>query len=88
MASPNGRPDNRKRRESIGPRRIAEVLGVSLSTVYRLIHTGDLPAYRVRQSLRVTVANLIAFRRANRLHRDHPRIAERQQNEATTADDS
>lgn len=74
----------RQRRESVGPRRIAEVLGVSLPTVYRLIRAGDIPAYRVRRALRVTVANLLAYRRANRLVKDCPRIADRQARAVST----
>lgn len=57
----------KKRRESLGPQRAAEVLGVSKQTIYRMIRRGDIPAYRVGWSLRITVANLLAYRRANRV---------------------
>lgn len=33
---------------------IAELMRVSRATVYRLIHTGDLPSMRVGRSLRVS----------------------------------
>lgn len=61
-----------KRRESLGPRRAAEVLGVSLTTMYRMINEGDIPAFRVRHSIRITVANLLYYRRANRLVKRSP----------------
>lgn len=81
---PKPRLDGKKRRESIGPRRISEILGVSRSTAYRLIWAGEIPAFRVRGALRVTVANLLAFRRANRLHHD-PRYAQRRKRDPEEA---
>jgi excisionase family DNA binding protein len=78
-------PRPKKRRESLGPRRAAEVLGVSMTTIYRMIHQGDIPAFRVRKCLRITVANLLAYRRENRVIRRSPitgywerKLAERQ----------
>lgn len=37
----------------LSPARIAEMLSVCTMTVYRLIHRGALPAYRVARRLRV-----------------------------------
>jgi len=45
---------------------VADVLGVHIATVRRLVKSGDLVAVRVGRSLRVTDAELARFVEANR----------------------
>lgn len=56
------------RSESLTPRRVSEVLGCSLKTVYRKIHSGKLPAFRLDENgeLRIAVVDLLAFRERNK----------------------
>ena len=44
-------------------RQAARRLGVSRAEVYRLIDTGDLPAYRIGPVIRLRVAEVEAYRR-------------------------
>lgn len=54
--------------EALSPGKVAEVLNCSLKTVYRNIESGELPAFRLgdKGHLRVTVVDLLAFRKRNR----------------------
>lgn len=46
---------------------VATQLRVSKMTVYRLIHTGELPASQFGKTMRVAKADLAAFKKAARL---------------------
>jgi excisionase family DNA binding protein len=48
-------------------RTVAEELGVSVHTVYRMVHDGALPGVRVGSVLRVPRAALEAFLEENRI---------------------
>lgn len=43
---------------------VAQVFGVGRMSVYRLIHAGDLPAYRIGRSFRVEPAAVERYLRA------------------------
>jgi len=43
------------------PDEVAAALRVAKMTVYRLIHTGDLPAVRIGRSFRIDAAELAAW---------------------------
>ncbi|MDG2263210.1 MAG: helix-turn-helix domain-containing protein [Actinomycetota bacterium] len=47
------------------PNDVAADLQVSSMTVYRLIHSGDLPAVRIGRSFRVATTDLNTFLEAN-----------------------
>ena len=47
------------------PAEIAEILGVSNMTAYRLMHRGDLPAHRIGRSLRVDPRDFADYMRGN-----------------------
>jgi len=40
---------------------VAEALRVSKMTIYRLVHSGELPAMRIGRSIRVPSANLRTY---------------------------
>jgi excisionase family DNA binding protein len=44
-----------------------EVLGVSVRTVNRILHRGEMPYYRVGKRSKVHVADLAAYLRAQRV---------------------
>lgn len=50
------------RPESLDVTRVAQVLGCHRNTVYNLIKAGDLPAFYVGTRVRITVADLVAYR--------------------------
>lgn len=49
---------------------VAEVMRVSKMTVYRLVHSGELPAVRVGRSFRVPQDALDAYLEASSVDRD------------------
>jgi|GEM_PF-5377886 len=49
-------------KQSLRIREVAEVLNCSVRTAYRLVEMGDLPAFRVRTSLRVPAEALESYR--------------------------
>lgn len=57
---PNPTPAVRKLKY-LSPVQIADALGVSKMTAYRLIHSGELPAARFRRSLRVLESDFLKY---------------------------
>lgn len=49
---------------------VAEVMRVSKMTVYRLVHSGDMPAVRVGRSFRVPQAALEKYLETSYIERD------------------
>jgi excisionase family DNA binding protein len=49
---------------------VADRLKVSYRTVFRWVHAGDLPAYKLGQEWRITEEDLKAFLEARRTRRD------------------
>ena len=45
----------------VSPRRACEMLCVSLTRLYELLHTGELETYRHGRSRRITVASIHAY---------------------------
>lgn len=58
--------DRREALEFLGPRQVAELLGVSRLSVYRLGERGFLPVYRILRCLRFKRADIIEFLARNR----------------------
>jgi excisionase family DNA binding protein len=49
------------KRALLSVRQVAELLGVSTATVYRLCERGDLQHFRISNAIRVSVNDLSAF---------------------------
>jgi excisionase family DNA binding protein len=45
----------------------AEILGFGLATVYEMVATGDLPAYRRGRAIRIDAAEIEAYKERNRV---------------------
>ena len=45
--------------------RATATLGITLRTLYRLIDTGELPAYKLGRVIRLRTADLEAYRRSH-----------------------
>lgn len=55
----------RPRTRMLTVHQVADVFGVSRMTVYRLVHSGQLPALRINRSFRIDSAAVDRFMRAN-----------------------
>ncbi|RPI19226.1 MAG: DNA-binding protein [Ignavibacteriae bacterium] len=51
----------------LSPKELKEVLGISLPTVYRLIDTRKIPAYKIGNSLRFCRDDVIAYLASHRI---------------------
>ena len=49
----------------LSPAEVAAQTGLSRSLIYRLIETGELPAYKVANRLRIAPEDLAAFKERN-----------------------
>ena len=46
---------------------VADILNISRSLVYRLIHTGEIPSIRINQAVRVHQDDLYSYIESNRI---------------------
>jgi excisionase family DNA binding protein len=60
---PRQAPKTLKAREWLSVQQVAEHLGVSNMTIYRVIDDGDLLAYRIGRSLRIDAADVERYLR-------------------------
>ena len=49
---------------------VADILNISRSLVYRLIHTGEIPSIRINQAVRVHQDDLYSYIESNRIEVD------------------
>lgn len=51
----------------ISPQELKDILGVSILTVYRLIDSGTLPAYKIRKVLRFHKDDVVSYLNSQRI---------------------
>ncbi len=59
-------PARGSRKTPLSVRQVAQLLGVSTATVYRLCTSGDLQHFRISNAIRVSADDLAAFLEAQR----------------------
>lgn len=62
-------PENIIDKKFLSPKELKEILGISLPTVYRLIDTRKLPAFKIGNSLRFLREDVLDYLKFNRI--DH-----------------
>jgi excisionase family DNA binding protein len=60
-------PDNLLEKPFISPHELKKILNVSLPTIYRLVYSRKMPAFKIRNSLRFMREDVIAFLESNRI---------------------
>lgn len=60
-------PDNLIKKPFLSPKELKDFLGVSILTIYRLIESGTLPAFKIGKSLRFFREDIIAYLKAQRI---------------------
>jgi len=60
-------PNNLIDKPFISPHELKVILNVSLPTIYRLIYSRKIPAFKIRNSLRFMREDVIAFLESNRI---------------------
>jgi excisionase family DNA binding protein len=60
-------PDNLLEKPFISPNELKKILNVSLPTIYRLVYSRKIPAFKIRNSLRFMREDIIAFLESNRI---------------------
>ncbi len=60
-------PDNLIDKSFLSPKELKDFLGVSILTVYRLIESGKLPAFKIGKSLRFHREDIIAYLKNQRI---------------------
>ncbi|MBZ0203315.1 MAG: helix-turn-helix domain-containing protein [Ignavibacteria bacterium] len=51
----------------MSPHELKEILGISLATVYRLIDSRKLPAFKIGNSLRLLREDVLVYLKSNRI---------------------
>jgi excisionase family DNA binding protein len=62
-------PENLITKPFLSPKELKDVLGISLPTVYRLIDSRKLPAFKIGNSLRFLREDVIAYLKSQRIDR-------------------
>jgi excisionase family DNA binding protein len=60
-------PDYLTDKPFISPNELKDILGLSLPTVYRLIDTRKLPAFKIGHQLRFSREDVLEYLKANRI---------------------
>jgi excisionase family DNA binding protein len=60
-------PENLVNKKFISPKELKEILGISLPTVYRLIESRKLPAFKIGNSLRFLREDIVAYLETHRI---------------------
>jgi len=60
-------PENLIKKPFLSPNELKEILGISLPTIYRLIDSRKLPAFKIGSSLRFHKDDVIQFLKSNRI---------------------
>jgi len=60
-------PENLISKPFLSPKELKDVLGISLPTVYRLIDSRKLPAFKIGNSLRFLKEDVIAYLKTHRI---------------------
>jgi excisionase family DNA binding protein len=60
-------PDNLLEKSFISPNELKKILNVSLPTIYRLVYSRKIPAFKIRNTLRFMREDVIAFLESNRI---------------------
>jgi len=60
-------PENLLSKPFISPKELKEVLGISLPTIYRLIDSRKLPAFKIGNSLRFLREDVLAYLESHRI---------------------
>lgn len=60
-------PENLICKQFISPKELKDILGVSLPTIYRLIDSRKIPAFKVGNSLRFLCKDVIDYLESNRI---------------------
>jgi len=60
-------PENLITRKFISPKELRDILGISLPTIYRMVDSRLLPAYKIGNSLRFLKDDVIAYLEAQRI---------------------
>jgi excisionase family DNA binding protein len=60
-------PDNLIEKTFLSSKELKDFLGVSILTIYRLINSGKLPAFKIGKSLRFHREDIIAYLKAQRI---------------------
>lgn len=62
-------PENIIDKKFLSPKELKEILGISLPTIYRLIDTRKLPAFKIGNSLRFLREDILEYLKYSRI--DH-----------------
>ena len=60
-------PENLLSKPFLSPKELKEVLGISLPTIYRLIDSRKLPAFKIGNSLRFLREDVLAYLELHRI---------------------
>jgi len=60
-------PENLIKKQFLSPKELKEILGVSLLTVYRLVDSRKIPAFKIGNSLKFMKEDIIAYLDKNRI---------------------
>ena len=60
-------PENLIEKQFLSPNELSKILCVSLPTIYRLIYSRKIPAFKIRNSLRFFRDDIIAYLKYNRI---------------------
>ena len=60
-------PENLIEKSFLSPNELSKVLCVSLPTIYRLIYSRKIPAFKIRKTLRFMREDIIAYLKNNRI---------------------
>ena len=60
-------PENLLSKPFLSPKELKEVLGISLPTIYRLIDSRKLPAFKIGNSLRFLREDVLAYLESHRI---------------------
>jgi len=62
-------PENLLNKPFLSPKDLKEILGISITSIYRLIDTRKLPAFKIGSSLRFYKEDVIEFLQKQRIDR-------------------
>ena len=60
-------PENLIEKPFLSPKELKAILGISLPTVYRMIDSRKLPAFKIGNSLRFLREDVITYLKSNRI---------------------